>query len=95
MRPDPTPTSVRAWEPDRWKRVLVRVARTYLQSFVGFLGASALGSVAPGGPVPPPETALMALSMAAYAALFPAGVALIMNALEELNKIDPGTATRG
>lgn len=95
MKSDPTPTPPSQWQPNRLIRVGVRVARTYLQGVLGFLGASSLGGVVPGSPVPVPIDAGHALALAFYAALFPALVSLIQNLLEEANHWDPGTSLRG
>jgi hypothetical protein len=64
-------------------RVLVRVARTYLQSLLAFLGLAAIGGL-PGPGVDPtdPQTLLTKLALAAGYALAPAVVSLIQNVLE-------------
>jgi hypothetical protein len=95
MTNDPTPTPPSRWVSSRLARVGIRVARTYLQSLLGFIGLSAIGTVVPGSPVPPIDSALNGLLWAVYAALFPSMIALVQNLLEELQHIDPGTVTRG
>jgi hypothetical protein len=66
--------------------VLVRTVRTYLQSLLGFLGATVVG-VIPGDPLAPPD-AWAKLATAAGLALFPAVIAAIQNVLELLAKLD-------
>lgn len=65
-----------------WKFVLVRGARVYGQSFVGFIGAAAVGStvgLVEGGNV---------FAVAAQLAVYPAATSLIMNAVEMLVQLD-------
>lgn len=95
MRNDPSPTAERHWVANRWVRVAIRVIRTYLQSALGLLTVTSLGSVIPGNPIPDPSSAGQILYVSFYAALFPALIALIQNTIEELNKLDPGTSLRG
>jgi hypothetical protein len=66
--------------------VLVRAIRTYLQSFLGFLGAGALG-VIPSDPLDP-RSAWAQITLAAGLALFPAFVALIQNIAELFAQLD-------
>ena len=95
MRPDPTPTAADQWQQNRLVRVAARVLRTYLQSALGLLAVTSLGNVIPGNPIPPPSDAGATLYIAFYGASFPALIALLQNAIEELNRIDPGTSWRG
>jgi hypothetical protein len=95
VKNDPTPTAVSKWEPNRWARVGIRVLRTYLQGALGLLAVTSLGNVIPGNPIPEPSSAGQILYVSFYAALFPALIALLQNAIEELNKLDPGTSLRG
>jgi hypothetical protein len=60
--------------------------RTYLQSLVGFLGATAMG-VIPTDPTDP-QTAWHKIVLAAGLALYPAFISLAQNALEILGKLD-------
>lgn len=92
---DPSPTPASKWQRSRVARVAVRVLRTYLQGVAGFLTAGTLGNVLPGNPVPMPAEAGDALRLVFYAPLFPALYALVMNSIEELNALDPGTSLRG
>jgi len=68
------------------RAVLIRVVRTYLQTFAGFLlGSAVLPSEL--DPLAPPE-AWQRIVMAAGLALFPAFVSLVQNAAELLAKWD-------
>lgn len=71
------------------KIVIIRVLRTYFQSLLGFLGATAIGVLPPvlGDPVDP-NTAWSKIVTAAGLALFPAFISLIQNILELLAKAD-------
>lgn len=95
MQNDPTPPPARVWQPNRLVRVGVRVFRTYIQAVLGFLAVTTVGNVGPGSSIPPPADAGQALMVSFYAGLFPALLALLLNLLEELNHIEPGTSTRG
>lgn len=95
MQDDPTPTPPSRWEEDRWKRVGVRVLRTYLQGALGLLLALPLVSLAPGDAIPKPQELLQAAVIIFGFPLPGALVAFLQNTIEELNKIDPGTPTRG
>lgn len=64
--------------------ILVRVARTYLQSLLGFLGAAAVGALDTLAPM----DAWGKIVTAAGLALFPAFVSLVQNVLEWLTKLD-------
>lgn len=78
-------------EPSRVMRVLVRVFRTWLQGLVAFVVAGGLadwGNLSPG-------QVLVILGNAAWIALGPAFIALLMNTYEEIQKVDPGTTQRG
>jgi hypothetical protein len=66
--------------------VLVRTVRTYLQSLLGFLGATVVGAI-PSDPLAPPD-AWAKLATAAGLALFPAVCAAIQNVLELLARLD-------
>jgi len=66
--------------------VAVRTLRTYLQSFLGFLGATVIGAI-PTDPLDP-QTALQRIVLAAGLALFPAFVSLVQNLLEILARLD-------
>lgn len=66
--------------------VTIRVVRTYLQSLLGFLGATAIGAI-PTNPLAP-QDAWQRIALAAGLALFPAFVAAIQNVLELLGQLD-------
>lgn len=87
---DPTPTPVEQWQDSRAVRVLVRVARTWLQGFLAFGAGGTITGWDQG-----PAAVLPIIAWSAWIALGPAFVALLMNAIEELNHIDPGTTQRG
>jgi len=92
---DPTPTPKSEWQSNRLARIGVRVLRTYIQTVLGLISVTSLGNVIPGNPIPPPADAAAVLYISFYGACFPALVSLLQNAYEELQHIDPGTATRG
>jgi hypothetical protein len=75
-------TEVIAWP--FWKMIAVRVARVYLQTFLGLLGADGMGAIELG----PAGDAWSHLLSAALVALAPAAVSLLQNSLEFLTKID-------
>lgn len=72
------------------ERVLVRTVRTYLQTLIALWPVFSTGAG-----VLPPHEAGEALVIALYTALFPAGLTLLQNALEELKDVEPGSAFRG
>lgn len=67
-----------------WQMILVRVARTYLMSVLGLLGAGASGQLAPLAPTGFYAT----LVTAALTSIGPAVVCLIWNATEILAQLD-------
>ena len=79
-------TDVRVVVQAAWQRVLVRVARTYLQSFLGILTALLVGVDLGMGLAPVP--AWEKISAAALWSLFPTFFALAQNALELLARLD-------
>ena len=92
---DPTPTTRLEWESNRAVRVGVRVLRTYLQTVIGLISVTSLGSIIPGNPIPPPSDAAAVLYLAFYGGMFPALISLLQNTYEELQQIDPGSVSRG
>ena len=95
MITDPSPTPASKWQKSRLIRVFIRVLRTYIQTAIGLLSVTSLGNIIPGNPIPMPADAWSVLYLSLYASLFPALMALLQNAYEELNKLDPGTTLRG
>lgn len=71
-----------------WQQILVRVLRTYIQTFLGFVALLNIGNVVPGGAIPTTTDASQSLVLALWAALFPTIVALLQNSLEFLVKLD-------
>lgn len=67
-------------------QVLVRGLRTYLQSFLGFLGATAIGAV-PTDPVDPPAL-WQKIVLAAGLALAPTLVSVVQNLIELTARLD-------
>lgn len=95
---DPTPTPPSKWQDNRLIRVGIRAVRTYLQTFVAIVGLELTGTMAASvGNIAyiPADTAGHMVGLSAYIALWPAGVALIQNLIEELARMDPGTTLRG
>lgn len=71
-------------------QVLVRTARTFLQSFIGFLGAGALGKGVLGslGVEIAPNDLWSVIQFAFGLALFPTLMAFAQNALELLGRVE-------
>jgi hypothetical protein len=66
--------------------VAIRAVRTFLQAWLGFLGASVVG-VIPTDPLAPPE-AWQRIAIAAGLALWPAAISGIQNTLEIVSRLD-------
>ncbi len=95
---DPTPPPPSKWQENRLIRVAVRVVRTYLQSFLAIVLLELSGTMAASvGNIVyiPAATAGQMVGLSLYIALWPAGISLIQNLIEELAKLDPGTSLRG
>ena len=71
-----------------WAQVLIRVARTYLQSLVGFVLAVESGAAAGVGLSMPANDFVERLIVAASMAAAPAAMALLQNAIEILSRLD-------
>ncbi len=95
---DPTPPPPSKWQENRLIRVGVRVLRTYLQTFLAIAALELTGTMAASvGNIAyiPADSAAHMIGLSAYISLWPAGVALIQNLIEELARLDPGTNLRG
>jgi len=74
--------------------VLVRTLRTFLQTWIGLLGASGIGAVAIGTLGTGPDGLMQAMTLrntieaTALAAAFPAVVAFLQNSLEYITEFD-------
>jgi hypothetical protein len=71
-----------------WKMVLIRVARVYLQSVLGFLIATSSGAVTELGVSLPPKDFYGLLLTCSILGLAPATISLIQNTIEIFTQLD-------
>lgn len=72
----------------RWRQVLIRTVRTYLQGFVGFLVAGQTGAADAVGVYLPAGDFLALCISSASLALAPAVISVLQNTIELLSELD-------